>query len=110
MRLAILPILALVSGCATTAPRRASEPRHAEALAFAADQCSGCHAVSPGSESPNPRAPGFEVVANDMGFTPVTLYEFFRDGHDNAGQMRIQLPDDKAVLMRDYIISLRHGE
>jgi mono/diheme cytochrome c family protein len=109
MRYTILPIIALASGCATTTSQPAGEPGHAEALAFAQEQCSGCHALSAGADSPNPRAPAFETVANDLGFNPVTLYEFFRDGHDDAGQMRIQLPEDKAILMRDYILSLKHS-
>jgi len=108
MRHTLLPLLVLVAGCATAASQPTGEPQQAEALAFAQEQCSGCHAIKPGTDSPNPRAPAFETVANDLGFNPVTLYEFFRDGHDDAGQMRIQLPEDKAILMRDYILSLKH--
>ncbi|WP_341711942.1 hypothetical protein [Erythrobacter sp.] len=107
-RFAALPLLALILGCTTVTDEAPPPSSHADAIAFVEEQCSGCHAVRPGTESPNPRAPSFEFVANDMGFTPVTLREFFSDGHDVAGQMRIQLPEEKAVLVRDYIMSLRH--
>ncbi|QKG70287.1 hypothetical protein [Erythrobacter mangrovi] len=107
-RLAALPLLVLTLGCTTTSDEPVPPIVQSEAFAFVEDQCSGCHAVRPGAESPNPRAPSFEMVANDMGFTPVTLHEFFRDGHDVAGQMRIQLSEDNAILARDYIMSLKH--
>jgi len=79
----------------------------ARGLSFVETQCSGCHAVRPGVEPPNPQAPSFVAVANDMGFNPDTLRTFFRDGHDTPAAMSIQLDEDEAELAAAYIMSLR---
>lgn len=75
--------------------------------AFVEAQCTGCHAVGPGTEPPNPQAPSFVAVANDMGFTPQTLREFFSDGHDDPFAMTILLEEDEAEIATAYIMSLR---
>lgn len=78
-------------------------------LAFVEAQCSGCHAVHPGLEPPNPQAPSFVAVANDMGFTPDTLRAFFLDGHDDPFAMTIELEEDEAEIVTAYIMSLRYS-
>ncbi len=79
----------------------------ARGLSFVDAQCSGCHAVRPGTEPPNPQAPSFVAVANDMGFDHRTLREFFLDGHDVPFAMTILLEEDEAEIATAYIMSLR---
>lgn len=91
----------------TTATNSATQTQIVRGLTFVAAQCSGCHAVQPGIEPPNPQAPSFVAVANEMGFTQDTLREFFRDGHDTPTAMTIQLEEDEAEIAAAYIMSLR---
>lgn len=79
----------------------------ARALSFVEDNCSGCHALRPGVEPPNPQAPSFVAVANNMGFNQDTLREFFRDGHDTPDAMSIMLTREEADMASAYIMSLR---
>lgn len=79
----------------------------ARGRAFAEAQCSGCHAVRPGVKPPNPQAPSFVAVANDMGFDRDKLREFFRDGHETPAAMSIELDEDEAEMVAAYIMSLR---
>lgn len=85
----------------------ATQTQVARGLSFVEAQCSGCHAVRPGVEPPNPQAPSFVAVANEMGFNQDTLREFFRDGHDTPAAMSIQLEEDDADMAAAYIMSLR---
>jgi len=85
----------------------AGQDQVARGLSFVEAQCSGCHAVRPGFEPPNPQAPSFVAVANDMGFDHDTLREFFRDGHDVPFAMSILLEEDEAEIAATYIMSLR---
>lgn len=111
----VLLIPALLCGCmnGTTTPARSASNKAAKqtqderGLAFVEAQCSGCHAVRPGVQPPNPQAPSFVDVANDMGFTEGTLFEFFRDRHDTPAAMSIVLDEDDAKLAAAYIMSLR---
>lgn len=84
-----------------------AQTQDALALSFVEEQCSGCHALRPGVEQPNPQAPSFVAVANDMGFDQDTLREFFRDGHDTPDAMSIMLTREEAELASAYIMSLR---
>jgi mono/diheme cytochrome c family protein len=79
----------------------------AQGLSFVEAQCSGCHAVRPGVMPPNPQAPSFVAVANEMGFNQATLHEFFRDGHDTPAAMSIKLEEGQADMAAAYIMSLR---
>jgi mono/diheme cytochrome c family protein len=47
----------------TVALSAAAQTQAARGLAFVEAQCSGCHAVRPGVEPPNPQAPSFVAVA-----------------------------------------------
>lgn len=85
----------------------ATQTQVARGLSFVEAQCSGCHAVRPGMEPPNPQAPSFVAVANDMGFNPDTLREFMRDRHDTPDAMTIYLGEDDAEIAAAYIMSLR---
>jgi mono/diheme cytochrome c family protein len=79
----------------------------ARGLSFVEAQCSDCHAVRPGTEPPNPQAPSFVAVANEMGFDEESLREFFSDGHDTPAQMSIKLDEEEADMAAAYIMSLR---
>lgn len=109
---ALLTVTLLV-GCAATeqhlssAPAGVEQTKVARGLAFAMEQCSGCHALEPGEEPPNPQAPSFVAVANDLGFDPATLREFFLDKHDTPAQMTIELEEEQAEIVAAYIMSLR---
>ena len=97
----------LPASSATVGVAPAAKTQVASGLSFVEAQCSGCHAVRPGIEPPNPQAPSFVAVANDMGFNQRTLHEFFRDGHDTPAAMTIKLGDDEADMAAAYIMSLR---
>ena len=110
--------IALISACvpggqelAATSPAVGVAPagraQIKRGLSFVEAQCSGCHAVRPGVKPPNPQAPSFVAVANDMGFNQYTLHEFFRDGHDTPAAMTIKLSEDEADMAAAYIMSLR---
>lgn len=114
----VLLTAALLAACASAGqdpstsapnapPASAEQTRIARGLAFATEQCSGCHALVPGEEPPNPQAPSFVAVANDMGFDPATLREFFLDKHDTPAQMTIELEEEQAEIVSAYIMSLR---
>jgi mono/diheme cytochrome c family protein len=118
-RLAALTTLSIVSACTVPAapgPSAAtvhaqSEPAADSALAsagraYAEANCSGCHAIGAG-EPPNPQAPSFAAVANEMNFTAASLREFFVDGHELPGMMTVRLDDEDADAMTAYILSLR---
>lgn len=89
------------------APAKAEQTQIARGHAFVAAKCSGCHAVEPGIAPPNPQAPSFVAVANEMDFTPERLREFFLDGHDDPFAMTILLEVDEAEIATAYIMSLR---
>ncbi len=91
----------------TTAPATVEQTQVARGLSFVEAQCSDCHAVRPGIEPPNPQAPSFVAVANEMGFDQKNLREFFRDGHDTPAQMSIKLEEEEAEIAAAYIMSLR---
>jgi mono/diheme cytochrome c family protein len=91
----------------TAALTTTEQTQDALALSFVEEQCSGCHALRPGVEPPNPQAPSFVAVANNMGFNQDTLREFFRDGHDTPDAMSIMLTREEAELASAYIMSLR---
>jgi mono/diheme cytochrome c family protein len=91
----------------TVALAGSAQPQLARGLAFVEAECSGCHAVRPGVEPPNPQAPSFVAVANDMGFNQDTLREFMRDRHDTPAAMSIYLDEDEADIAAAYIMSLR---
>jgi len=109
---------ALLCACApavSDAPAASSKPaaatnqqtQIARGHAFVAAKCSGCHAVEPGIAPPNPQAPSFVAVANEMDFTHERLREFFLDGHDDPFAMTILLEEDEAEIATAYIMSLR---
>jgi mono/diheme cytochrome c family protein len=79
----------------------------ARGLSFVEANCSGCHSLRPGIEPPNPQAPSFVAIANDLGFNEESLREFFRDGHDTPAAMSIRLDGDEAETAAAYIMSLR---
>ncbi len=97
------PSIATLQPAAATA----EQTQIARGHAFVAAKCSGCHAVEPGIEPPNPQAPSFVAVANEMDFTPERLREFFLDGHDDPFAMTILLEEDEAEIATAYIMSLR---
>lgn len=108
--LSILLIPAALCGCVAATPgaRAAADSTPAgRGLALAEAQCSGCHGVARGQRSPNPQAPSFDAVANELDFTPETLRAFFLDGHDTPAQMSMQLEEEDAEAVAAYILSLR---
>ena len=113
----VLLIPAVLCGCMNSASQppspdsktaaMATQTQDERGLALVEAQCSGCHAVRPGVQPPNPQAPSFVAVANNMGFTEGTLREFLRDGHDTPAAMSIVLDEDDAKTAAAYIMSLR---
>lgn len=97
----------LSSANSTDHAASAAQTKVARGYAFAKEQCSGCHALHPGEKPPNPQAPSFVAVANDMGFSQSSLHEFFRDKHDTPAAMSIELEEEQAEIVAAYIMSLR---
>lgn len=112
-RLSVMLLPAALSACVATAPAdtparpSAMTAPAARGLALAEAQCSGCHGVAAGQASPNPQAPSFDAVANELDFTPATLRAFFLDGHDSPAQMTLRLEEEDAEAMTAYIMTLR---
>ena len=67
--------------------------------------CSQCHAVSPGQQSPNPKAPTFSAIAAEPSATDYSLRVFLRTTHATMPNFKID-PDDIDDLVA-YIRSLK---
>ncbi len=94
-----------LAACSTSEPVVQSEVAAAPApasvargLAYAQQNCSGCHAVTAGQEaSPNPSAPPFAVIANTPGMTPTALNAWLHSAHASMPNL-IVAPEDRADI------------
>jgi len=72
--------------------------------------CGDCHAVTAGTLSPNPQAPGFADIANSPGVTRETLVAFLSDAHNYPMQMDVDLDEADIGTIADYIITLQSDD
>ena len=83
----------------------AQEPGNAgRGLAYAQQQCSGCHAVQAGQLSPRPPIATFEQIANTPGMNRMALM-VLQSPHPNMPNL-ILAPGDRDDVIT-YIVSLR---
>ena len=67
--------------------------------------CAGCHAVEPGGQSPNAKAPTFASVANEPSATPYSLHVFLQTTHATMPDFIINADDIDDIVA--YIESLK---
>ena len=68
-------------------------------------ECVSCHAVEPGQQSPNPKAPTFAAVANEPSATAYSLHVFLQTTHTTMPNFMINSDDIDDVV--SYILSLK---
>jgi mono/diheme cytochrome c family protein len=85
----------------------AQEPGDAgKGLAYATEVCAQCHAVRPGDKfSPNPKAPGFEDIANTSGVTGISLAASLHSIHENMPAFVLSMNERDNIIA--YILSLK---
>ena len=98
---------ALIFSCLGSASLAdAQEPGNAgRGLAYAQQQCSGCHAVQEGQLSPRPPIATFKQIANTPGMNRMALVVWFQSPHPNMPNL-ILAPGDRDDVIA-YIVSLR---
>ena len=116
-RLALVGLILIVSACGGTqplapvtppAPDTTASASPARGLAYAQSVCATCHAVEAGrTNSPNPQAPPFEVIANLPGMTPTALNAWLHSPHPSMPNI-IVTPSDRDDIAA-YFNSLRRG-
>jgi cytochrome c len=67
--------------------------------------CMSCHAIAPGQQSPNPKAPAFAAVANEPSATPYSLRIFLQTTHTTMPNFVIKSDDIDDIVA--YIVSLK---
>ncbi len=73
---------------------------------LAREVCSICHAVDKTqAQSPNPKAPRFETIANVPGMTATALAVALRTSHETMPNL--MLDPDEVQGISSYILSLR---
>jgi cytochrome c len=98
--LRLLALGAVVTWCATGTALAA--PSRGEVLSQ--QWCSQCHAVEPGQQSPNPKAPVFSAIAAEPSATEYSLHVFLQTTHTTMPNFKID-PDDIDDIV-GYIRSL----
>jgi mono/diheme cytochrome c family protein len=85
-----------VAGTAVAAPSRGE--------VLSQQWCSQCHAVEPGQQSPNPKAPAFSAIAAEPSATEYSLHVFLQTTHATMPNFKID-PNDVDDIV-GYIRSL----
>ncbi len=98
---AVLTLAAAVSFAA--APAGAASAARGKSLAR--QNCAGCHAVEPGGQSPNAKAPTFVAIANEPSATPYSLHVFLQTTHATMPNFMINSDDIDDIVA--YIESLK---
>ncbi|HUI35623.1 MAG TPA: cytochrome c [Stellaceae bacterium] len=95
----------ILAGTASLAAAHADAASAARGKAMVKQQCAGCHAVEPGGQSPNPKAPTFAAVANEPSATPYSLHVFLQTTHATMPNFMINSDDIDDIVA--YILSLK---
>lgn len=90
---------------ATSAMAQEGDPRRG--LAYAQQNCSGCHAVDSSQRSPVSGIATFKEIANVAGMTALALSVWFQSPHPNMPNL-ILAPSDRDDVIA-YITSLREA-
>jgi len=98
-RFSIGAVLAVLAACGS------AQAQTAKGELIATEQCAGCHAVKPGQQSPNPKAPAFASLAADPSITELSLRAFLRTPHWTMPNIILK-PDDIDEVAA-YIVSLK---
>ena len=111
-RLTTSAAVCLIGACvAQTEPNPAGDlarPSAAMGLRYAQQVCAGCHGVTPGqSQSPNPNAPSFEVIANLPGMTGTALNAWLHSPHPTMPNLIVSPADRDNIAA--YLQTLRRG-
>lgn len=115
--LAMVALVLVLDACAgqpaTNGATQATEATHDGAAdrgaEYARRVCAGCHAVEAGeSQSPNPNAPAFEVVANIPGMTAIALNAWLHSPHPSMPNLVVD-PQSRNDLSA-YLQSLQHSD
>lgn len=102
-------LLLTLASCASApklAPLELTE-KQARGYAFAKNNCTGCHAITPTGTSANPEAPNFQTIANMPGLTRETLRNFLRDSHNYPAAMNFAVEPSQVEDLTDYVMTLR---
>ena len=87
--------------CGAAGPALAASPGET----LAQQWCAGCHAIRPGQQSPNPKAPTFPAIAAEPSATDYSLRVFLKTTHATMPNYRID-PDAIDDIVA-YIRSLK---
>lgn len=93
----------LVAGLFCLAGAAQASPSRGEVLARR--WCVECHAITPGQQSPNSKAPAFPAIAKEPSATEYSLRVFLKTPHATMPNFKIE-PGDINDLV-DYIRSLK---
>lgn len=105
-----LILLAPVTLAACVTAGAALSPQAERGLAFANANCTACHAITANAaQSPYPRAPTFEMIANREGLSRDTLGTFLRDAHNYPESMDFTLDPNEVDDLVEYMLTLRRA-
>ena len=96
-------VLAFIAATLSAASGAGAAPAGAKALVQ--QECASCHAIEPGGQSPNPKAPAFAAVANEPSATPYSLHVFLQTTH--ATMPNFVIKSDEIDDIVGYILSLK---
>ncbi len=107
MFIRILALAAIFAAAAASHAARAQEAGDPErGAAYAKQVCAQCHAVREGDNiSPNPKAPGFEDIANTSGVTGISLAASLHSVHENMPAFVLSAGERDNLIA--YILSLK---
>ncbi|KAF0179896.1 MAG: c-type cytochrome [Hyphomonadaceae bacterium] len=110
-RLILLAALCLATACVCAPPAQeaapvpAADPAVARGLAFAQEVCAACHAVTPGTASPNPAAPPFEAIGRMPGMNTMALNVWLHSAHPSMPN--IVVTPEQARDLSAYLETLK---
>lgn len=111
LRLLVLPLVAWLAACSTSASSGEAAAFTASASrgqAYAERVCAACHAVGAGQQiSPNTNAPPFQAIANTPGMTATALNAWLHSPHASMPNLVVE-PNDRADIYA-YLETLRRG-
>jgi mono/diheme cytochrome c family protein len=104
MRHSCVPQLLALGAAATcgVAASAMAAPSRGETLSQ--QWCARCHAVEPGQQSPDPKAPAFSAIAAESSATEYSLHVFLQTTHATMPNFKIDPNDIDDIV--GYIRSL----
>ncbi len=113
IKLPVLTVLLLIpAACAPLpldeAPAASKAAAEMRGLAFAQANCSACHAVTAGQDSPLAEAPPFEAVVNTPGLSEATITPWLRNSHNFPDMMDFEIDPAEIDDLAAYMLSLQN--